>query len=100
MNERFQENYEILRQNYTLTLRDKLTELVCSTNDLEELYRITHSISGSCGMFGFSRISEAAHKLEEILKPVVKGNADIKPETGEQISLNLNNLIREMETAL
>ncbi|OGI02814.1 MAG: hypothetical protein A2Y25_03215 [Candidatus Melainabacteria bacterium GWF2_37_15] len=67
-NEDFQEGYEILRKNFALKLKDKLAELISAEKNHKELYQIVHNVSGSCGMFGFPEISEAAYKLEENLK--------------------------------
>jgi len=84
-NEDFQEGYEVLRKNFALKLKAKLAELISAEENHKELYQIVHNISGSCGMFGFPEISEAAYKLEENLK---------------SSRILLTDLIKEMETEL
>ncbi|OGI22957.1 MAG: hypothetical protein A2287_03300 [Candidatus Melainabacteria bacterium RIFOXYA12_FULL_32_12] len=106
LDENFQEGFEALRGNFALKLQDKLADLISFEKKLEEtnyklevlqeLYQIIHSISGSSGMFGFSEISEAAHKLEEVLKTVIKGNIIIEPKIINQIKMLLSGLKKEM----
>lgn len=38
-----------------------------SADSIDQVYRIIHTLKGSSGMFGFSKISEITHELEELL---------------------------------
>jgi len=38
-----------------------------SANSIDQVYRIIHTLKGSSGMFGYSKISEITHELEELL---------------------------------
>jgi two-component system chemotaxis sensor kinase CheA len=38
-----------------------------SANAIDQVYRIIHTLKGSSGMFGYSKISEITHELEELL---------------------------------
>jgi chemotaxis protein histidine kinase CheA len=101
------EGFEFLRKNFSLKIKDKLIELQKEQeklqNDkeaLKSLYKMIHNISGTFGMFGFSEISEAAYRLEETLKPFVKGNIDIKPENITEIHELLGSITQQIYLSL
>jgi len=105
--DKFPKEFEDLRKNFALSLQNKLFDIVnlekkliennFEINTIQELYQATHKISGSCGMFNFSKISEAAYKLEEFLKSVVKAGTGLIPEDQSRINDLLSGLKKELE---
>ncbi|HYU35623.1 MAG TPA: Hpt domain-containing protein [Thermoanaerobaculia bacterium] len=46
-----------------------------SAGAAHNFHRLVHSLSGAGSTFGFPAVSEAARRLERLLKPVVQGTA-------------------------
>ncbi len=46
-------------------------------NNLNELFRIYHTIKGSAGIVGLSDLSKIAHQMESILKEIINGNIEL-----------------------
>jgi len=64
---------------YLELLNDGLTELqrgASSSLLLERLLRVAHTLNGSAGLVGFSAVSTAAHRREELLSGVQQGFMD------------------------
>ncbi len=75
-----------VRRSYQAKLPQELEELqrlveqVRSQNgpadQIEEAHKIAHTLHGTAGTLGFPEVSEAAMRIEESLKPLVRGVAD------------------------
>ncbi|WP_213529847.1 Hpt domain-containing protein, partial [Paenibacillus cisolokensis] len=48
-----------------------------STNDLNALFRVFHSIKGSSQMIGYEDIGNLTHKIEDMLDMIRKGRMDL-----------------------
>ncbi len=48
--------------------------------DIELIYREFHTIKGTAQMLGFSKYSEAAHRVEDVVKPLWKQNMSLPSE--------------------
>ena len=58
-----------------------LLEKDTSNKDIiERIFRIMHTIKGSAGMFGFSKIDEFTHQLETIFDLVRNNKMSISPD--------------------
>lgn len=44
---------------------------------IDEIFRVLHSLKGGGAMFGYERISEVTHNLENIFDEIRTGNADL-----------------------
>jgi len=52
-----------------------------SGKDIELIYREFHTIKGTAQMLGFENYSKAAHKVEDVVKPLWKRNASLPQDT-------------------
>ena len=66
----FEETEELLQRAEECLMR---LELAYSADDINELFRIAHSVKGSSQMIGFDQIGNLTHKLEDLLDSVRKG---------------------------
>ncbi len=70
------------------TLDLSLIELEQNPNDSElinTVFRAAHTIKGTSGMFGFSRIVELTHKLENLFDEIRKGNITIDSQVMDTV---------------
>ena len=68
-------------------------------DSLNNIFRIIHTIKGSSGCVGFSRIEELAHDGENLLSMLRDGEAVISRETVTTL-LALSDALREMFSCL
>lgn len=59
-----------------LLLRDDLT----NTENINRIFRAVHTIKGSGAMFGFNEVAEFAHKFENAIDAIRKGEAALNEE--------------------
>ena len=72
---------ELFKEEVTERLSRVEEELVNrSGKDIELIYREFHTIKGTAQMLGFENYSKAAHKVEDVVKPLWKQNASL-PQT-------------------
>jgi diguanylate cyclase (GGDEF)-like protein len=72
-----------LREEYGARLEEKVRELTAamerawagSAEALEETFQLAHKLHGTAGSYGFGAVSEAAGRLEALLKPARAGGA-------------------------
>lgn len=95
-----------------LTFRDEVAEHAQTVDDillraddreldrdqLDALFRAVHSIKGGCGTFGFKRLGEFAHALEELLDAVRSRELPLDLEVTD-IVLRGNELVRALLAA-
>jgi two-component system chemotaxis sensor kinase CheA len=48
--------------------------------DVEELFRVAHTLKGNCGAAGFGAAADVAHALEDLLDGVRAGTVDPEPD--------------------
>lgn len=67
----------------------------CSPESLDSLYRHVHKLSGSAATFGFPALTDAARRLEGLLRAIQQGTL------GEGISVeeSLQQALRDMQAA-
>ncbi len=80
------EKLKILLNNYRSQLPQRLSEIealwlsicqqVAAEDEINELYRIVHSLAGSGASFGFSELSKAAKAFELQIKPYSEGGKE------------------------
>lgn len=61
----------------------------------KELFKLTHKLAGSGGLYGFSRLTDIARKIERLLCTVIADN-QFFPDAG----IRLEPLIRQLEEVL
>ncbi|KIL40226.1 hypothetical protein SD70_14750 [Gordoniibacillus kamchatkensis] len=66
----FEETEELLQKAEECLIR---LEIGYSSDDVNELFRIAHSIKGSSQMIGYDQIGNLTHKIEDLLDFVRKG---------------------------
>jgi two-component system chemotaxis sensor kinase CheA len=77
------EVYELLSKGDRL-----LSSPDCSKIDVNELFRIFHTVKGGAGMFGLSKVVKAAHQTESLLAPVRDAGKPLsEQERGETVGL-------------
>lgn len=59
------ENFQLLEQMEAIMLSDE-TDASLDKDDIDEIFRIMHTIKGSSGIMMYDNITMAAHKLEDI----------------------------------
>ncbi|MDH4225109.1 MAG: Hpt domain-containing protein [Deltaproteobacteria bacterium] len=79
----FEESFALLRQNYLQAMIGKIQEVESAWNlvqkadnpreHLKTLYLLAHNLSGSGAIYGFSALSDSAHQLEILVKPIHEG---------------------------
>ncbi len=74
----FEEANELLEslEGYLLSLEENPTD----KEIISAVFRITHTIKGSSGMFGFDAISSFTHEVESAFDTVRNGTAPVTPE--------------------
>lgn len=73
----FEETEELLQKAEECLIR---LELGYSSDDINELFRIAHSIKGSSHMIGYDQIGNLTHKIEDLLDCVRKGRIHLDSE--------------------
>jgi two-component system, chemotaxis family, sensor kinase CheA len=66
---------------------------------LEDAFRAAHTIKGMSGAMGFLRVTELAHRLEDLLADVRGGTRPITPALVDQLLAGLDELERAVEGA-
>lgn len=59
---------------------------------LGSIFRTIHTVKGTCGFFGFSRLEKIAHSMEDILHAVRSGRLALDRPTADAILQGLNAL--------
>lgn len=100
-----QEKLKILSDAYAAQLPEKLKQLELTWNKMSQtewdeegfqiLHRMAHSLTGSGKTFGFAALSEAARKLETLLKQAV----DAKRIFGQEQRGQVQRLLSELKLA-
>lgn len=73
-----EEAYELLDdiEDTLLLLRDDLT----NTENINRIFRAVHTIKGSGAMFGFNEVADFAHKFENAIDAIRKGEAKLSAQ--------------------
>lgn len=89
-------DFDFLKNNFIQEAKELLESLESqllilekepgNTVIIQEVFRITHTLKGSAGMYGFEKISELTHHLENIYDSIRKKTLEAKKEI---ISLTL-----------
>lgn len=95
---------EALQRAFAATLPDKIARIdellaqctrqfaaggAVSGDTVREAHLLAHSLAGSSGTFGLKTLGEAAHTLEELLAPLLKGDAPPDDKIFGQLRLRL-----------
>ncbi|NOY66883.1 MAG: response regulator, partial [Gammaproteobacteria bacterium] len=82
MNEEFLKKLQELKQQYVNSLPDLLEQIKADTNvlvssgmnavDMDEYYRLTHSLTGSGATYGFHEVSDCSRKMENSIKELME----------------------------
>ena len=59
---------------------------------LQEIFRAAHTLKGSSGMLGFTRMAELTHHMEDVLDKVRKGLLGVTPELVDALLESLDGL--------
>ncbi len=67
----------------------------CDTNLLNQVFRVVHTIKGTAGCLGFSRIESIAHTGENVLSMMRDGELESSPDIADAL-LKLSDALRAM----
>lgn len=92
----------VLQERYVTQLPDKLATInrcwleaqahSSEQKPLNDLYQQVHNLAGSAGTFGFNRLSEEAHKLEQVLSGFSSMN-EMDSDSLDAITTSLQNIV-------
>ena len=91
MLEGFNADVEELLESLDLSLID-LEQSPEDTELINTVFRAAHTIKGTSGMFGFSRIVELTHKLENLFDEIRKENISIDSEVMDTVFVAVDKL--------
>lgn len=74
-----------------------LTRAAATPDALHELYRKVHSLAGAAGTFGMSDLSDQARRVEDDLRPLLKGDTAVVETAATDISAGIARLRRMIE---
>lgn len=74
-----------------------LTRADATPDELHELYRKVHSLAGAAGTFGMSDLSDQARRVEDDLRPLLKGDTTVVDAAATDISAGIARLRRMIE---
>ncbi len=96
---------EELKQGFideALQLCEKLESLLLDLNDtppseaeIQEIFRIMHTLKGSSAMFGFSNIQNLSHSLEDVYE-LIREQKLLFDETILILTFNTNDILKEL----
>ncbi|MDY7102666.1 MAG: Hpt domain-containing protein, partial [Actinomycetota bacterium] len=88
------ENLDQLEQDLLL-----LEEHPTSVETLSSVFRTVHTIKGTCGFLGYSKLEHVAHVGENLLSKLRDRAFDLTPAMASAL-LNLSDALREMLTSI
>lgn len=71
-----------------------LQNLEWDWNLFEEIYISIHKLSGASGTYGFSKVSEIASKIENIMRAALENKKILNSKTMKQIESSMQELIQ------
>lgn len=77
------------------SLERNLIDLEASSNDpeiLNEIFRAAHTIKGTSSFLGLDQVTELAHRMEDVLNKLRKGELDVTPELADLLLESLDKL--------
>ena len=102
----FQTKLDELRKEFEQNLPSKIDQIReqwlslrhgnWEMDQLSELLSLVHKIAGSGGVFGFSRVSEVAHKIEDFLQIITR----LKKPINEKGMKTMETYLEELYTAI
>ncbi len=78
-------------------LNNALLELERNPDDdaaMDDVFRTAHTLKGNCGAMGFTRASDLAHAIEDLLDAVRVGSLSITPELMDEVFAAVDDLER------
>ena len=96
--EEFQDKYIEDAKELIASIEGSLIEFEENPQDpklIEEIFRFMHTLKGSAGMFGFKKIEDLTHHLENIYDNIREGNQDVDSEIID-ITLDAVDLIKSL----
>lgn len=101
-----QARLQVLRDDFAAQLPQRigaiehawLSRTAATPDALHELYRKVHSLAGAAGTFGMSDLSDQARRVEDDLRPLLKGDTAVVEAAATDISAGIARLRRMIET--
>lgn len=101
MNNNFEEKLKILKQGYITKLKTMLEEFKSIYSqevlNVNEIYSKVHTISGTCGMYGLSDLSERSTNFELYLKPLKEAPSILNQE---DLRIKYSDYLNDLENLL